>query len=89
MPTSEIEDLKNHRKMSRKRQVDAEGRLFEERWEGEYLFVLQGERPVCLLRYDAVSVFKEYTKQGKQHCSRIERQTVATAECVHGIHGQK
>uniref|UniRef100_A0A3P9HAK2 Uncharacterized protein n=1 Tax=Oryzias latipes TaxID=8090 RepID=A0A3P9HAK2_ORYLA len=42
--------------MSRKRKVDADGRLFQERWEGKYLFVLQGERPVCLLCYEAVSV---------------------------------
>lgn len=46
--------------MSRKTKVDTEGRLFQERWEGEYLFVIQGERPVRLLCYEAVSVFKEY-----------------------------
>uniref|UniRef100_A0A8C8DGT4 SPIN-DOC-like zinc-finger domain-containing protein n=1 Tax=Oryzias sinensis TaxID=183150 RepID=A0A8C8DGT4_9TELE len=42
--------------MSRKRKVDADGRLFQERWECKYLFVLQEERPVCLLCYEAVSV---------------------------------
>lgn len=46
--------------MSKKRKVDADGKLFQERWEGEYLFVLQGERQVCLLCYEAVSVVKEY-----------------------------
>ncbi|XP_053170167.1 general transcription factor II-I repeat domain-containing protein 2-like [Scomber japonicus] len=46
--------------MSKKRKVDADGRLFQERWEGEYMFVLQGEKPVCLLCYEAVSVVKEY-----------------------------
>ena len=46
--------------MSRKRKVDADGRQFQERWESEYLFVLQGEKPVCLLCYEAVSVVKEY-----------------------------
>uniref|UniRef100_A0A3B3IFN8 SPIN-DOC-like zinc-finger domain-containing protein n=1 Tax=Oryzias latipes TaxID=8090 RepID=A0A3B3IFN8_ORYLA len=41
--------------------VDANGRLFQERWDGKYLFVLEGERPVCLLCYEAVSlVVKEY-----------------------------
>lgn len=46
--------------MSRKRKIDADGRLFQERWEGEYMFVLQGEKPVCLLCYEAVAVVKEY-----------------------------
>lgn len=46
--------------MSRKRKIDADGRLFHERWEGEYMFVLQGEKPVCLVCYEAVSVVTEY-----------------------------
>ena len=46
--------------MSRKRKIDAVGRLFQERWEGEYMFVLQGEKTVCLLCYEAVAVVKEY-----------------------------
>ncbi|KAJ8333525.1 hypothetical protein SKAU_G00194180 [Synaphobranchus kaupii] len=72
--------------MSRKRKVDADGRLFQERWEGEYLFVLQGERPVCLLCYEAVSVVKEYnlrrhfdTKHGAKYAkaSLQEKQQIA------------
>lgn len=50
----------NDPEMSRKRKIDADGRQFQERWEGEYMFVLQGEKPVCLLCYEAVSVVKEY-----------------------------
>lgn len=46
--------------MSRKRKIDADGRLFQERWEGEYMFMLQGEKPVCLLCHEALSVVKEY-----------------------------
>uniref|UniRef100_A0AAQ5Z5H9 SPIN-DOC-like zinc-finger domain-containing protein n=1 Tax=Amphiprion ocellaris TaxID=80972 RepID=A0AAQ5Z5H9_AMPOC len=46
--------------MSRKRKVDADGRLFQERWEGEYVFVLQGEKPVYLFCDEALSVVKEY-----------------------------
>ncbi|KAK1877189.1 General transcription factor II-I repeat domain containing protein 2, partial [Dissostichus eleginoides] len=46
--------------MSRKRKIDADGRVFQERWEGEYMFVLQGEKTVCLLCYEAVAVVKEY-----------------------------
>ncbi|KAI5105877.1 general transcription factor II-I repeat domain-containing protein 2-like [Silurus meridionalis] len=50
----------NDSKMSRKRKTDADGRLFQERLEGEYMSVLQGEKPVCLLFYEAVAVVKEY-----------------------------
>uniref|UniRef100_A0A3P9CDW4 SPIN-DOC-like zinc-finger domain-containing protein n=1 Tax=Maylandia zebra TaxID=106582 RepID=A0A3P9CDW4_9CICH len=46
--------------MSRKRKIDADGRMFQERWEGEYMFMLQGEKPVCLLCHEALSVVKEY-----------------------------
>uniref|UniRef100_A0A3B3H4Y7 SPIN-DOC-like zinc-finger domain-containing protein n=1 Tax=Oryzias latipes TaxID=8090 RepID=A0A3B3H4Y7_ORYLA len=48
-------------KCPEREKVDANGRLFQERWDGKYLFVLEGERPVCLLCYEAVSlVVKEY-----------------------------
>nr|XP_040025001.1 general transcription factor II-I repeat domain-containing protein 2-like [Gasterosteus aculeatus aculeatus] len=72
--------------MSRKRKVDADRRLFQQRWEGEYLFVLQGERPVCLLCYEAVSVVKDYnlrrhfdTKHGAKYAkaSLQEKQQIA------------
>lgn len=46
--------------MSRKRKIDADGRLFQERWEGEYMFMLQGEKPVCLLCHEVLLVVKEY-----------------------------
>lgn len=71
--------------MSRKRKVDADGRLFHERWEGEYMFVLQGEKPVCLLCSEAVSVIKEYnlrrhyeTKHGAKYAkvSLQEKQAI-------------
>ena len=82
-------ELRYDPKMSRKRKVDADGRLFQERWEGEYLFVLQGDRPVCLLCYEAVSVVKEYnlcrhfdTKHGAKYAKaslqekqQIDKQT--------------
>lgn len=40
--------------------VEADGRMFQERWEGKYMFVLQGQKTVCLLCYEAVSVNKGY-----------------------------
>ena len=46
--------------MSRKIKVDADGRKFQKSWENKYMFVLQAEKPVCLLCHEAVSVVKEY-----------------------------
>ena len=72
--------------MFKKRKIDADGRLFHERWEGEYMFVLQGEKPVCLVCYEAVSVIKEYnlrrhfdTKHRAKYakCSLQEKQEIA------------
>ena len=71
--------------MSRKRKVDADGRLFHERWEGEYMFVLQREKTVCLLCSEVVSVIKEYnlrrhyeTKHGAKYAkvSLQEKQAI-------------
>uniref|UniRef100_A0A3Q3XRR9 Uncharacterized protein n=1 Tax=Mola mola TaxID=94237 RepID=A0A3Q3XRR9_MOLML len=42
--------------MSRKIKVDAKGRLFNERWECEYFFVLSGNKLELLLCYEAVAV---------------------------------
>lgn len=62
--------------MSKKRKIDAEGRLFQERWENEYMFVLSGNRPVCLICQEAVAVLKEYnlrrhfeTKHGAKYAN--------------------
>lgn len=72
--------------MFRKQKVDADGSLFQERCEGEYLFVLHRERPVCLLCYEAVSVVKEYnlrwhfdTKHGAKYgkANLQEKQQIA------------
>ncbi len=42
--------------MFKKRKIDAKGRQFNERWENEYIYVLQGDKPMCLLCYEAVCV---------------------------------
>ena len=55
----ELRNINNDPKMSRKRKIDADGRLFQERWEGEYMFVLQGEKTVCLLCYEVLFVVKD------------------------------
>ncbi|MBN3274563.1 GT2D2 protein, partial [Polyodon spathula] len=43
---------------SKKRKIDKEGRLFQERWEFEYLFVEQQENPICLLCKGSTAVMK-------------------------------
>ncbi|XP_045678765.1 general transcription factor II-I repeat domain-containing protein 2-like isoform X1 [Phyllostomus hastatus] len=72
--------------MSSKRKIDAEGRQFNDRWESEYMFVFQGENPVCLLCYETISVIKEYnvrrhfeTKHGTKYAkfSLQEKQQLA------------
>ena len=84
--------------MSKKRKIDAQGRQFHERWENEYLFVLQGENPVCLVCYEVVSVRKkEYnlrrhfeTKQGAKYAqfSLQEKQRIA-AELIGILQSQQ
>uniref|UniRef100_A0A3Q3WGI8 HAT C-terminal dimerisation domain-containing protein n=1 Tax=Mola mola TaxID=94237 RepID=A0A3Q3WGI8_MOLML len=44
--------------MSKTRKFDTEDRKINKKWEAEYLFVLQVERPVCLLCYEVVSVME-------------------------------
>lgn len=46
----------NDGKMSRKRKAGGDGRLSQKRWEGEQVFVLQGQKPVCRVCYVMVSV---------------------------------
>ena len=46
--------------MSKKRKIDAQGMQFHEQWENYCKFVSQGEKTVCLLCYEAVSVVKEF-----------------------------
>ena len=83
--------------MSKKRKIDAQGRQFHERWENEYLFVLQGENPVCLVCYEVVSVVKEYnlrrhfeTKHGAKYAqfSLQEKQRIA-AELIGILQSQQ
>ncbi|CAH1105999.1 unnamed protein product [Psylliodes chrysocephalus] len=45
---------------SRKRKVTDEHRSFQEKWTNLYLFVCVGEKPVCLVCNESVSVMKEY-----------------------------
>uniref|UniRef100_A0A0L8GJB9 SPIN-DOC-like zinc-finger domain-containing protein n=1 Tax=Octopus bimaculoides TaxID=37653 RepID=A0A0L8GJB9_OCTBM len=47
--------------LSKRRKVDTEFRLFEEKWSFSYLFVAVSGKPVCLVCLQQVSVFKEYT----------------------------
>ena len=45
---------------NKKRKVDTESRIFQEKWTIDYFFTQINEKPVCLLRSESVSVMKEY-----------------------------
>ena len=45
---------------NKKRKVDTESRIFQEKWTIDYFFTQINENPVCLLCSESVSVMKEY-----------------------------
>ena len=45
---------------SKKRKVDNESRVFQEKWTNDYFFIQIKEKPMCLLCSEPVSVMKEY-----------------------------
>ena len=48
------------RMLSKKRKVDSECRVFQEKWKEKYLFWEVGGKPVCLICSQQVAVPKEY-----------------------------
>ncbi|XP_060797973.1 general transcription factor II-I repeat domain-containing protein 2B-like [Neoarius graeffei] len=46
--------------LSKKRKVDSEGRIFQEKWREKYFFWEVGGKPVCLICSQQVAVPKEY-----------------------------
>lgn len=46
--------------LSKKRKVDIECRIFQEKWSSSYLFTEVNGEPVCLVCSQQVSVMKEY-----------------------------
>ena len=45
---------------SKKRKVDYESRVFQEKWTNDYFFIQIKAKPTCLLCSESVSVVKEY-----------------------------
>ena len=45
---------------SKKRKVDNESRVFQEKWTNDYFFIQIKDKPMCLLCSESVSVMKEY-----------------------------
>ena len=45
---------------NKKKKVDTESRIFQEKWTIDYFFTQINEKPVCLLCSESVSVMKEY-----------------------------
>ena len=55
---------------NKKRKVDTESRIFQEKWTIDYFFTQINEKPVCLLCSESVSVMKEYvTKHSAKYDS--------------------
>ncbi|MBN3295161.1 GT2D2 protein, partial [Amia calva] len=58
--------------MSKTKKVDKEGKVFQERWEWEYLFVEKSLKPVCLIckefSRDERSQYRE-TKHKEKYCN--------------------
>uniref|UniRef100_A0A8C5M3G8 SPIN-DOC-like zinc-finger domain-containing protein n=1 Tax=Leptobrachium leishanense TaxID=445787 RepID=A0A8C5M3G8_9ANUR len=83
--------------MMLKRKVDAEGRQFQERWESEYMFVINGDKPVCLICYEAVAVMKEYnlrrnfeTKHGAKFANLSHQEKQQKVQELKGsLHSQR
>lgn len=83
--------------MSKKRKVDAEGRQFNERWESKYMFVLNEDKPVCLICYEAVAVMKEYnlrrhfeTKHGAKYANLNHQEKQQKVQELKGsLHSQQ
>ena len=44
----------------KKRKVDSEARIFQEKWTIDYFFTCVNDKPVCLLCSESISVMKEY-----------------------------
>ena len=45
---------------NKKRKVDTDPRIFQEKWTIDYFFTPINEKPVCLLCSESVSVMEEY-----------------------------
>ncbi|MBN3295885.1 GT2D2 protein, partial [Amia calva] len=66
--------------MSKKRKIDKEGIVFQERWEWEYLFVEQSLKRACLVCKESLAVMKEFTirqhyeTKHKEKCGSLERE---------------
>ena len=46
--------------MLKKRKIDLEERIFNNRWNEEYFFIEKGTKALYLICKDAVSIFKEF-----------------------------
>ena len=74
-------------KLSKKRKIEEEWRVFNEQWTERYFFTDVGVKAVCLICHETVAVFKEYnlkryfqTKQANfgHNLSKQELQKKAT-----------
>ena len=57
-----------------KRKVDIENRVFQERWEAEYMFTDMKGKPICLVCGADVAVTKEYKLRRHYETRHLEVQ---------------
>ena len=48
---------------SKRRKIDAECRVFNDKWTEEYFFIFLDEKPICLICSQSVAALKEYNKR--------------------------
>ena len=59
--------------LSKRRKVDSESRVFQEKWTEDYLFTEVNTKAVCLLCSQQVSVLKEYNIQRRYETHHKEK----------------
>ena len=57
----------------KKRKVDKECRVFQDSWTFKYLFTQVGDKPVCLVCNETVSVFKDFNLRRHFETKHLEK----------------
>ena len=68
---------KNEKK--RFRPIDAEGRIFQDRWELEHFFVEQSGATLCLFCNDKIAIMKDFNL--KRHYETRHKESLSKFEC--------
>lgn len=80
-PTSGLRNLHKSILPCPRREVDTQGRQFHKQWENKYMFVLQGENPVCLLCYCMRWCWSKHDKFSLQEKQKLQQNQKANCTC--------